>query len=146
MFFVSHGQWGNHAFLRACNSLPMPHDARAAMIARWLDVTPGTVRDWISGRRTPPRAVCYAVWLESAEGRAAMHCQLFNEARTHAGHARSLDDALRAQSATLAALRFELARVKLAAPGARAAANDGAFEDFPPPMPAGAGRVSVQRA
>ena len=56
MFFVSHGQCGNHAFLRACNSLPMPHDARAAMIARWLDVTPGTVRDWISGRRTPPRA------------------------------------------------------------------------------------------
>ena len=148
MQFISFGQWGEHAFLRAYNSLPIPQQHRAAAIARWLDVTPGTVRDWISGRRAPPRAVCFALWLESAEGRAAMHCQLFNEARAHAGHARSLDDAMRAQTATIDALRRELDAVKRARPGP-SAANDGAYLDCPPPgrpAPAGAGRAAAQRA
>lgn len=136
MFFVSAGQWGHDAFLRAYHTLPIPQAARAAAIARWLDVTPGTVADWITGRRPPPRAACYALWLESAAGREVMHDQLFNEARAHAGHARSLDDALRAQGVTLAALRVELDMVKRARPGAHLAANDGAFFDVPPPKPA----------
>ena len=138
MFFSSAGQWGHAAFLRGYHSLPIPEADRARAVARWLDVTPATVRDWISGRRPPPRAACYAVWMESAAGREAVACQLFNESRAHAGHARSLADALRAQSAALDALRIELADAKRAAarPGAHLAANDGAFSDFPPPRPA----------
>lgn len=136
MHFISHDQWGHDAFLRGYHSLHFPESDRARAIARWLDVTPGTVHDWISGRRPPPRAVCYAIWLESYQGREAMHCQLFNEARTYAGLARSLEDAIKSQSAVLDALRAEIAETKKAAaasgqPSAPFAANDCTYGDGP---------------
>lgn len=131
MNFVSRDQYGEHAFARAVASLPLPADQRPAAIARWLGVSAGTVRAWLSGRRCPPRAAVLALWLESGEGRAAMHCQLFNESRAHAGHAQALADHAARLTATIDALRRELADIK--ASGAAAPANDGVFHDARPP-------------
>ena len=68
MTFSSSGQFGHDAFLRAYNDLPIPADKRAAAVARWLDVSQRTVRDWVSGHHCPPLAVMYATWLESGAG------------------------------------------------------------------------------
>ena len=135
MVFTSDGQWGNHSFLRAYHSLCVPRLSRPGALARWLDVSERTVADWISGRRCPPRAVVYAVWLESDHGREAMHTQLFNEARTHAAHARALQDYVARLACTVEALRAELADAKAARPGANLPANDGRFDDAPSPRP-----------
>lgn len=135
MNFQSSGQFGVSLFCRAVSLLPMPESARTAALARWLDVSERTVCDWMSGRRCPPRAVVYAVWLESSDGRAAMHTQLFNEARTHAAHARSLQDHVTRLACTLDALRVELADAKAGNAGAHLPANDGRFYDAPSPRP-----------
>lgn len=92
MTFASSGQFGTVAFLRAWHALPVPSGQRAAAVARWLDVSVGTVNAWVSGRRVPPRAVVYALWLESADGRHALHTDLFNDARLQAAIARSAQE------------------------------------------------------
>lgn len=112
MTFSSSGQFGPFAFERAWHALPIPSIQRAAAVARWLDVTEATVRAWVSGRRCPPRAVVYALWLESAEGRQMVQTDLFNEARTHAAHARSLQDVSCRQQAAIAALQADLSAAK----------------------------------
>lgn len=138
MFFASADQFGHAAFLRAYNSLPILSQDRIAALSRWLDVSERTVNDWISGRRDPPRAVCYATWLESMDGRAHVNVDLLNDARRAAGHARSLGDALSVAESTIAALRAELDALKAErAPKVPAAANDGRFDvDRPPVRPA----------
>lgn len=73
MVFQSWQQFGTPAFLRAYHSLPLLQADKPSAIARRLDVSERTVNDWISGRRCPPRAAVYALWLESMDGRAAMH-------------------------------------------------------------------------
>ena len=133
MTFSSSGQFGHDAFLRAYHALPIPSGCRAAALARWLDVSPRTVADWISGRRCPPRAVVYATWLESLDGRAAVALELSNQAAAHAAHARSLSDVVQGMGATIDALRREMAELKARRPGADTAANDGAFNDVPRP-------------
>lgn len=109
--------------------------SRPGALARWLDVSERTVTDWISGRRCPPRAVVYASWLESDHGREAMHTQLFNEARTHAAHARALQDHVTRLACTIEALRAELEDAKASRPDANLPANDGRFDDAPAPRP-----------
>ncbi len=135
MVFQSWGQYGTAVFQRAYHSLPIPEASRPAQIARWLDVSQRTVCDWLSGRRCPPRAVAFALWLECFDGHAAVNTQLFNEARTHAAHARSLSEHAGRLQATIDALRAELADVKAAAAGASLPANDGCFYDAPAPRP-----------
>lgn len=131
MTFSSSGQFGHDAFLRAYHALPIPSERRAAAVARWLDVSPRTVKDWLSGHHCPPRAAVYACWLESTDGRAAVALQLHNEAAAHAAHARSLSDVVQGMGATIDALRREVAELKARRPGADTAANDGAFNDVP---------------
>ena len=135
MVFQSHGQFGSAAFMRAYHRLPILQADRPAAIARWLDVSVRTVNDWINGRRCPPRAVVLALWLESFDGQQAMQTQLFNEARMHAAHTRSLGEHVTRLTATIEALRVELAQAKAGAVGARLPANDGAFDDAPAPRP-----------
>lgn len=132
MDFVSAGQLGEAAFLRAYHALPIPSVRRAAAIARWLDVSPRTVADWISGRRCPPRAAVYALWLESSEGRQYVNTELFNEARRSAGHVRCLEELATRHESMIATLQRELLEAKAAAaPSAPLAANDGAFDGHP---------------
>ena len=133
MNFLSSGMFGHSAFLRAYHALPIPSERRAAAVARWLDVSPRTVKDWLSGHHCPPRAAVYACWLESTDGRAAVALQLHNEAAAHAAHARSLSDVVQGMGATIDALRREVAELKARRPGADTAANDGAFNDVPRP-------------
>lgn len=135
MNFLSSGMFGHSAFLRAYHALPIPSERRAAAVARWLDVSPRTVKDWLSGHHCPPRAAVYACWLESTEGRAAVALQLHNEAAAHAAHARSLADRVRGLESTIDALRAEVAALKAGQRGAMLAANDSTFDDVPrPPM------------
>lgn len=133
MGFVSNGQFGSVAFLRAYHSIPMPSEHRAAALARWLDVSPRTVADWISGRRCPPRAAVYACYMESLDGRAAVALQLENECAAHAAHAASLAAVVRGMGETIDSLRREVADLKAQRPGAELAANDVAFDDVPRP-------------
>ena len=54
----------------AYDHIHLPESARVKACARFLDVSERTFRDWLSGKKNPPRAVCYALWHESTLGRA----------------------------------------------------------------------------
>ena len=146
MQFASWRHYGNAEFLRAYNALPIPIADRPGVLARWLDVSPRTVADWISGRHCPPRATVYALWLESDDGRAYLATDLANECRLLTSLVDSLNDASARKDGAIAALRAELSAVKAAAPGARLAINDAVFSDDCPPPPVRPKRPRFQRA
>lgn len=136
MQFASWRHYGHCEFLRVYHTLNIPIAERPGAIARWLDVSPRTVADWISGRHCPPRATVYALWLESPDGRAYLANDLDNECRLLATQVAILTDLNARKEATIAALRRELMDAKAAAPSARVAINDGVFsDDCPPPRP-----------
>lgn len=146
MQFASWRHYGSAEFLRAYNALQIPIADRPGALARWLDVSPRTVADWISGRHCPPRATVYALWLESDDGRAYVAMDLANECRLLASLVSALKDASARKDRTIAELRAELIEAKAAAPGARLAINDAIFCDDSPPPPVTPKRPRFQRA
>lgn len=133
MTFSSSGQFGHDAFLRAYNDLPIPSDKRAAAVARWLDVSPRTVRDWVSGHHRPPLAVIYATWLESVAGRAHVHTEIAGECHWLRQHVAGLVDRCNGLEHTVDALRAEVSHLKATRSGPSLAANDTQFDDVPRP-------------
>lgn len=110
-------------------ALPIPSPARVAAVARFLDVSPSSVKLWLSGKRQPPRAAVIALWHESHFGRAVTSAHSEYGATLARQYADTLTGELRAAERTIEALRQELARVKMAAPNGRALAiNDPAID------------------
>lgn len=128
MFFSAPFPAGLENFSSLFAALPTPaRDVRH--LARALDVSERSVRDWIAGRRQAPRAACFFLWCYSTDAvnwvneRAASEASF--HARQHAAAARRVADL----EATVAALRADLAGAKKAA----SAANDVWFSDNPQP-------------
>jgi hypothetical protein len=69
MFFASNC-YGSHMLKEAFDRIHLPQSARINACARFLDVSERTLKDWLSGKKEPPRAVVYALWHESSLGRA----------------------------------------------------------------------------
>lgn len=123
MFFFADRIRGRGDFATAFDALAIPSDRRAAAVARLFNVTPRTVRDWLSGKRDPPRAAVVALWHESRHGRAVTSAHSEYGAYLARSMADSLARDLDAARDTIAALSQELAAAKLAS-AAPLAAND----------------------
>ena len=108
-------------------ALPIPARDRIAAVSRFLDVSPASVRLWLSGRRDPPRAAVIALWHESAYGRAAVGAHIEEGARLARAHAAALSAALDQATATIDRLTRELADAKQASAATPGAANDPLF-------------------
>ena len=128
MFFSAPFPDGLEDFFFLFAALPTPA-RNVRHLARALDVSERSIRDWLTGRRQAPRAACFFLWSygpgavnwinERAAADAAHH------ARQHAAAALRVAEL----EATAAALRAELASIKQAP----AAANDVWFFDNPKP-------------
>ena len=68
--FFSNNNYGSAALSRAFDHIPIPESKRLKQCAAFLGVTERTLSDWITGKKNPPRAACYALWHESTLGRA----------------------------------------------------------------------------
>jgi hypothetical protein len=126
MFFFADRIRGRGDFATAFDALAIPSDRRAAAVARLLDVSPRTVRDWLTGKREPPRAAVVALWHESRHGRAVTSAHSEYGAYLARSMADTLARDLDAARETIAALSQELAAAKLAS-AAPLASNDPRF-------------------
>ena len=113
------------------NSLPSPLRSPAAL-ARALDVTDRSVRDWLSGRRPAPFAARFFLWSYSPDCYNWLALRAHNDARQSAQSAAAWQRRADDLQSTVDALLAELATLKLA--GARGAANDCTWSDSPKPL------------
>jgi hypothetical protein len=73
MLFFSEREYGGGVFLQCYAAMThIPEDQRTRKLARWLDVSERTIRRWLHGSGSPPRAVVYAMWHECNIGRDYM--------------------------------------------------------------------------
>lgn len=116
MFFASR-LYGSCNLTTFYDSLPIPSKDKLNAVAAFLDVRPETLKRWLDGTRTPPRAAVIALFHESPYGLSATSTHSANGEALALRMAASLqadNDALRA---IIVAMQHELDAAKLA--GAR---------------------------
>lgn len=126
MFFASN-VYGFARLTDAYHSLPIPTAKKLAAVSKFLGITEKTLTNYLTGKSDPPRAVVYAIWHESPDGRAVTSAQTFREAQAERALTRSLIDVVAKKDLTILALSQELARLKLAQPE-NVCANDPVFK------------------
>lgn len=104
---------GSNDFATIFQSLPIPSNTRAAIVAKFLDVSEASIKLWLSGKRCPPRAAVIALWHESHFGRSVVCAHSEYGQVLARGYAESLERDVVVLKATAEALRAELARLKL---------------------------------
>lgn len=110
--FLATGQHGSTILAAAFHTLPIDSAARLKATAKFLDVTETTLKKWIDGTSTPPRAAVAALWHESHTGRAVTCAHSERGEQLYRALSRSLEDDCKRLRASIAKLNEELDRIK----------------------------------
>ena len=111
MFFATNC-YGSHMLKEAYDHIHIPESARAQACARFFDVSERTFKNWISGKKEPPRAAAYALWHESTLGRAATSAHSEQDAHYLRLLTRSQADQIAKQRARIDTLTDEIEALK----------------------------------
>ena len=111
MFFAKN-EYGHEALKTAFDQLPIDPARRVKLTASFLGIAESTLKNYLSGRADPPRAVCYALWHESPLGRAATSAHSEHGAALWRSLAKSKDESIKRLEATIDKLTAELDHVK----------------------------------
>ena len=117
MLFFSEREYGHEVFVQCFDALHnIPKEKRFRTVARWLDMSEQTLKKYYRGDIQPPRAVCYALWLECDIGQRFMQIHHGNDFSFWQMHATSSKAHIDRQSEEIKRLRALL--------GTAGAAND----------------------
>ncbi len=128
MKFFAERLAGSDFFRRAVDALPLPSATRIDDLAGFLDVSPQSIRAWLTGKREPPRAAVIAVWHESHLGRSVTSAHSEYGETLARSYAASCEIEIARMRSTIEALRLELAAVKQASTAREIPMNDPAFD------------------
>lgn len=128
MKFFAERLSGSDFFRRVFEALPLPSTTRIDDVAGFLDVSPASIRAWITGKREPPRAAVIAIWHESHLGRAVTSAHSEYGETLARNYAASCEREMERMRATIEALRLELAAVKQASTARNIPMNDPVFD------------------
>ena len=112
MLFFAQDIYGSHRFSDIFNGLWIPSAKRHAQVAKFFDVSPRTLQRWLTGKSEPPRAVVYALWHESHEGRAVTASHSENGYMYERNLARCLGETIDKLRMQVTALESELDAIK----------------------------------
>ena len=111
MFFASNC-YGSHMLKEAFDQIQILESDRLKACARFLDVSERTFKDWLLGKKNPPRAACYALWHESTLGRAVTSAHSEQDAHYLRLLSRSQADQIAKQRARIDTLTDEIEALK----------------------------------
>lgn len=110
--FHSINEYGLEQFRDFFNSVPLPKRERERDVCKLLDITPGTLKRYLSDKGRPPRTLCRLLFMESHYGRAVTDAVTHQQFLWERALRKTLESRIEELKAAILVLECEIQELK----------------------------------